>query len=193
MNTDQIDVICTKLDYAIKPYYRGTFALNNLIEHGIDYCDFATTNILIFNTVPSWKTYGHWLLLIRKPEVTIYFDSFNKPPEFYSEQLAKFIGKIIDDNTQPLRSADFRLQGDSKLCGVYCIFIAHKVAAGERLDNVLVNNFSKFEFAENDKTVLNWFIDQLYGDILKQACKGDQFMCLTYEELLNEHGKGGRN
>jgi len=187
MNTEQISLICEDLDSRIKVYYRGTFALDNLLSEAETYLDISKDNIFIFNSQPSKYPGLHWLLLYisKHGETLTFFDSFAKPPEFYSQQLAYLINGLSANVKGPLRLAQFRIQSDSRLCGVYCIFVAHQLAIGERLE-VALERFSPVNLRENDQRVLHWFTQQPYGFLLSPDCKGSNNTCLSYSELLND-------
>ena len=194
MNASEIELICGDLDSKIKLYYRGTYSLDIYLYSAQNILDFTSTNIVIFNNQKSGSPGAHWLLLYITPraERVVFFDSFSKPPEWYSAQLADFIHGISSNAKAGLETSSYRLQGDTKICGLYCIFIARHLTFGERLQSIIDSYFTPIYFSENDSKVLSWFSHQPYGYMLKERCKGEKNPFLSYTELMN-HGKSGTN
>jgi len=183
MNTTQLEIICGELDRKIKPFFRGCFALNNFLSLSDDYLNPNALNLCIVNSQPSSMPGKHWLLVANeRGRPTYFFDSFAKTPEFYSPRLAEFLGP---NTIRP----PFRVQGDSRSCGIYCVFAGRVLAEGRNLSMVLSNQFSAIQLNENDSSVLQWFSEQKpYGKLLKSTCPSDVENCLSYEELLGKDG-----
>ncbi len=182
MNTSQLDFVCYNLDRAIKPYFCGTYSLDGLLTQLKYSLKSSQQNLAIFNIEPSSKKGLHWLLLSLKNKELIVFDSFGKHPSFYSQNLANFLATL--SGGEPPKLAPFRLQSDfSRLCGVYCIYVAHHLGAGAKFES-LFSKFSQINLSENDLRVLRWFSEQPYGNILKEDCNCGEY-CITYSDLLN--------
>ncbi len=180
MNTDQIDFICSNLDTVIRPYFRGVFSLDNLLYFGDEYLDLETVNVIIFNSQMSDREGMHWLLLVIGPgrQKVVLFDSFANTPEYYSLSLAEFLGKDLE-------LSPFCVQGNSKICSLYCIVVAHCLSKGADLETLIPQKFSPYKLDENDDMVIDWVKQQEYGELLKETCRSELEPCLSYEELKN--------
>lgn len=189
MNAELINKICFEFDDTIAEYYRGTFNFANFLENGINFCDFQTLNIFIVNTQtgPPGK---HWILFLFNPKFNqlCYFDSFAKPLEFYGKNLQSLLDSISIDFELPIRTSSYRIQGNSAICGLYCIYVAHFLASGNRLDHIIAK-FSSTKLDENDENLIEWFENQPYSEIIQANC-ADKTDCITYDQL---NGITGRN
>jgi len=182
MDTHQLSLVCERLDPAIKHFFRGVFSLDNFILDGSNYVDSSSNNILIFNNrIAASRLKGHWLLMCLNSKTLSLFDSFNKEISFYGNKLDEYILGLSSGVT--LETTPFRVQGNSKLCGVYCIFVAHHLAKGSRLPQLIQEHFSSSNLAENDNKVLTWFVQQPYGYLVSERCKEKDSDCVTFEEL----------
>lgn len=168
MNTEQIDLICGQLDSEIRPYYQGCYSLDNYISYNDVYYNPETVNIYIVNNQnSSSKKDGHWLLISKNPNV--FFCSFGKGPLFYGLE-----NKFDEVNT-------IRVQGKSRICGLYCIYFASQIAKGAKMSALVKSHFSPVALNSNDSLILNWTLQQPFGYLL--GCKGSQ--CLSFEELMD--------
>ena len=178
MNTEQLYRICGHYDKSIMPYFRGVFAYDTYLQYKDEYCvPNQKMNIFIVNTEPSFSRGKHWLLIIldKFGQPYLYFDSFGKNPLFYG----------IEERFE--EKNEFRVQGVSKLCGLYCVLIANVVANNKSMTSFVNSYFSRHELRNNDSLLIDWFRKQPYGSILKEDCvKSD---CISYAELMSTHLK----
>lgn len=202
MNSKDIDLLCRR-DRIINPYFRGVFALNILLEDIYKYIDFKSVNIFIFNSQPSYSSKGgHWLLLVVDVDplnngiASIqYFDSFAKSPRTYDEKLASLLFNLSTYLTDGgFQSAPFRVQSaDSRLCGLYCIFVAHCLMIKKffgRLPTLIREKFSPISLLNNDHYLLNWFRRTIAPDpLMLQKCfsvNNEGECVLSYSELFEK-------
>ncbi len=177
MNAGQIEFIASDLDTVIKPYFKGVFALDNFIAYAQEFMNLENKNVFIFNSQPVDEAGDHWLLATFGPGQgnVVFFDSFANPPDFYSSALGKFLG---DDIT----TSPFRIQGDSRICGLYCILIARVLCSGGNAPAFIEQKFSSYNLTDNDESVIAWISTTEYGDILRETCRSDLQPCLNYQE-----------
>ncbi len=187
MNSSQIDFICSKLDPVIRPYFRGVFSLDNLILYGDEYLNLEEINVIIFNSQPSDSEGAHWLLLVISSgwQNVVFFNSFANPPEFYSIALAKFMGEGVV-------VSPYRVQGDSIICALYCILVAHFLSKGKDLDPFIRRSFSPYNLSDNDNSVIEWASEREYGGLLKETCLSELEPCLNYEQVKNGASRDDR-
>lgn len=73
----------------------------------------------IVNTGHSSTAGNHWIVTLRIKDSMEYFDSLAHSPIFYSEKIEEYLFRNSITNTYKMNS--MKLQGDSNLCGNYCI------------------------------------------------------------------------
>ena len=131
--------------------FRGCWTMNSWskIEDIIDY---NGNNIIIVNTASFGSEGHHWLLLF-VGENSVFFDSLGHEPAYYSLEMAKFVDYIMPSRNELL----FRLQGNSDLCGEYCVFYAINLSKGFLLDDITKKYFKKGDCDINDKNLLKLF------------------------------------
>ena len=166
MNSDQLEKICTAYDTVIRPYFRGVFSHDAYLLYHEESLQPNQLNIYIVN---SSSTKGEHWLMICKGNKSIFFDSFGKSPSFYN------LGSFEQVNKT-------RLQGKSRVCGLYCILFAHQIALGKNMHSFIGENFSQLMLDENDVQVIEWFKKQPYGYMLRQDCYSNQ--CISYSQLM---------
>ena len=194
MNTFQINTICENLLNKIKPYYRGTFSLENLLYESAEYMVANEKNIFIFNSNTHWqKRDGHWLVLFVNRNSIVYFDSFGFAAEKYSEKLSDFIFALTSNIGAQLESTPFPVQHtESRICGLYCIFVSSFLAENWKLTDIIQTHFAAHSSKENDAKVIQWFLNQSFGYLLTDFCKENK-LCLNKSELLQQNGKSRIN
>lgn len=122
MNTSQLHLALSHWDTDTRKYFVGVFAEDQLPRLKISKPKFC----LVFNTQPSVLPGMHWISIyvcrdIHGSYIIEYFDSLGGPPR--TANVINFLKKysstwIYNPN---------RFQGDSKVCGQYCImFLALK-------------------------------------------------------------------
>lgn len=99
-----------------------------------------------FYVVNSDKVSGkglHWLVIYKQSEDKIeFFDSLGRPPEFYSPKIKMFLEHSANNYVY----SNVRLQGESELCGDYCIVFVYLSACGYSLldfINMFTNNITE--------------------------------------------------
>ena len=98
------------------------------------------------------------------------FDSFGKSAEHYGLESIDFT--LV---------SNIRYQGNSKICGLYCLFGAQTVCKGRDLGLILKEQFSTSDRRINDYSILDWFKKQNYSGFSKEFCMRKNNSCLTYE------------
>lgn len=108
MNSVQLNKIM-KTQQNTKPYYLGTFSVNNLPRPEYPSC-------FIFNNQKSIQPGQHWIAIyFSKNKIAEFFDSFGNSPKFYG--IEKYLlknSKSYKWNTKILQSKF------SPYCGLYC-------------------------------------------------------------------------
>ena len=139
MDEDDInDLIqgCKTLKYK----FNGVFAANNFPEK-------MNRNIFLIVKAATAENIGtHWLLLCRKKQSILFADPLGQPLSSYKHlyQRILFVGsnhhiyQLLEN--QPIQIAN------SKLCGFFCIYIAHFVFNAQKLVNINVNELIRFAF-----------------------------------------------
>lgn len=173
MNSRQLDLICGSYDQVIKPYFRGVFSSDAYELYHSEILIPNKLNIYIVNSAPSSTRGEHWLLIC-KGNKSLFFDSFGKPPSFYN------LGNFEHVNT-------VRLQGKSKICGLYCILLAKQIAQGKHMTSFIHEKFSPTLLEVNDTQVIDWFQRQPYGYLLRKDCYTNN--CLSYDQLIQSYKK----
>lgn len=204
MNNQMIADILTDYIPQTKMYFRGVFTLDNFVDRYEEFLDFSSDNLFIINTATKEElnevvTGYHWLLVClegRRGRV-IFFDSFGKNPSDYDDVLNETLDNLSDYTDSALVKSPYRIQNNnSKLCGIYCIFIAEQLFRGlnndrrrrrlpNQLNDIIIKYFSANNFDKNDRFVYNWFKKQNYAeDYLKKSCSSKSIDCLSYNKLF---------
>ena len=169
MNSSDLQKICGEYDSKIKPYFCGVFAIDVFESYYSRYCKEDSMNIFVVNTQPSDLPGEHWVLISLNKK-NLFFDSFHKSPRFYG---------LLSPKMQECTS--YRLQGDSRICGVYCIWAARLLSQNKDIHSIIDNYFSKTDLKANDCSVIQWLKSQPYGKVVSFDCKND---CLAYKDFL---------
>ena len=169
MNSTQLELICGSLDPILKAYFRGVYSLDAYKLYADELLQMNKINIYIVNTQPAVSQGQHWLLICRGCR-SIFFDSFGKSPAFYG----------INDTFDYVNEQ--RVQGDSRICGLYCIYIARKIVQSVHLKTHLQSAFSFYNLNNNDLQVIDWFRSLPYGYLLREDCYSNK--CISYNQLF---------
>jgi hypothetical protein len=99
----------------------------------------------IINTDNQYGKGYHWVLLYNcDGKQIIYFDPFGVPPLEEIENLMQKSGKTGIYNT-------YRIQHlNSKLCGVFCIYVADELLKRNRKFYEILADFSNSDFLSNE-------------------------------------------
>jgi len=98
-------------DPITKDIFKGVYARDELPNPIKSY-----PNCFIFNNKPRSNAGEHWLAVFFNSDKTCYFfDSYGMNPSFYG------LTNYLKSNCKKINYNQKRLQGDSDLCGFYCI------------------------------------------------------------------------
>ena len=112
---------------------------------------------IIFNASDSNEMGTHWLCLYQNNEETLeMFDSFGNPPEAYNLK-----GKLPHSNKFIYN--DRQLQGNSDVCGVYCMYYLFYKSRGHPTTKI-VNNLFSMDHNQNDRYLID-YIKSIYANI----------------------------
>ena len=116
----------------------------------------------IINTEKSNKSGEHWVAVIfNNNGKVLYFDSYGLPP------LHTEIINFLNNHSLSWRYNQQRLQSlQSKVCGLYCIFILDAAARGHNIQKYLQQTFLSTDHHRNDRNVSLWF-NQQYGTLFQ--------------------------
>ena len=150
MNSLEIDEILRGA-HSTRRWYRGCYSSDQLSESIVQRG--AKLNIVIANTVPaSSMVMGHWIAIIVKPELLIFFDSFGRSPFQFSQNITNFVNCYAP----PLLWNKLAIQAsNSCICGLYVIFMSVQVASGRHLSDIM-SLFSRTNYHLNDRLVYAW-------------------------------------
>lgn len=186
MNSEQLNYLCTK-DPEISEYFQGVYSLDEFMSIAVSNFDFYSSNICIHNVQKSNQPGSHWILYFFDVENKniCWFDSFAKSPEFYSFELKEFLFTLSSNQDTPTSTAPFQIQNSkSKLCGLYCVFLAKQLIKAPKSDlkTLISKNFDPSDTVSNDRKILSWFKGKFGLNILKNCSKED---CFGFEKLYN--------
>ena len=111
---------------------------------------------LLFNSSDSNEIGTHWMCLYQEANTLELFDSFGNPPNFYN-----LMGKLPHSNI--FTYTDRRLQGDSAVCGVYCMYYLFYKSRGFPTSKIVDDLFS-IDYDQNDRYLID-YIKTLYNYI----------------------------
>jgi len=179
-----------------RPYVRGVYMIDTV--HDFEkYIDLnAKTNLCLINTgnlfLPSGVTdkqftaasseSHHWLLLcISDTAKAVFFDSFDKSPDYYSKQLKPFIDRF----STSCQFAPYRIQADhSQLCGLFVLQVCELLCTDfhtfkERFEKTYTREHNS---GRNEHIAQSWFY-QRYSIRFSEFLKGKQLTTVTYARL----------
>ena len=129
MDEDDInDLIqgCKTLEYK----FLGVFAANNFPEI------MNINSFLIVNAAFAENIGTHWLLLCRKNNQLLYSDPLGQPISSYKHLYQRIISFGSNHNLHQLLENQSIQSANSKLCGLFCIYIAQFVFNAQKLVNI---------------------------------------------------------
>ena len=139
MDEDDInDLIqgCKTLKYK----FHGVFAANNFPEK------MNRNSFLIVNAATAENFGTHWLLLCRKNNQLLFADPLGRPISSYKHLYQKIISVGNNHNIYQLLENQPIQNANSKLCGLFCIYIAHFVFNAQKIVNISDNELIRFAF-----------------------------------------------
>ena len=127
MNTKQIWQALT-CNTKTEPYFDGVFSIDML--HKIK----NKPKLIICNTDPSTKPGKHWVLFFFHNDTVDFFDSLGNDMNYYGNEFINFAKRFSSKyqisliQTQPKNTS---------ICGQYCLYFAHKICNGEKMENII--------------------------------------------------------
>ena len=88
--------------------------------------------LIICNTDPSTKPGKHWVLFFFHNDTVDFFDSLGNDMNYYGDEFIDFAKRFSSKyqisliQTQPQNTS---------ICGQYCLYFAHKICNGEKMEN----------------------------------------------------------
>ena len=139
MDEDDINGLiqgCKTLKYK----FHGVFAANNFLEK-------MNRNIfLIVNAATAENIGSHWLLLCRENNQLLFADPLGQPISSYKHLYQRIISVGSNHNIYQLLENQPIQRANSKLCGLFCIYIAHFVFNVQKLVKISDNELIRFAF-----------------------------------------------
>ena len=139
MDEDDINGLiqgCKTLKYK----FHGVFAANNFPEK-------MNRNIfLIVNAATAENIGSHWLLLCRENNQLLFADPLGQPISSYKHLYQRIISVGSNHNIYQLLENQPIQRANSKLCGLFCIYIAHFVFNAQKLVKISDNELIRFAF-----------------------------------------------
>lgn len=161
MNTQQL-LNVLKHDPYTSEFNCKVLPLNHFLEYSA-----TTSSLMIINYDTCDEPGSHWVaVFINKNKKIEYFDSYGMLPIYSS-----VTEKLSDlSHNKGLAFNKIRFQGNSTVCGQYCLVYLLLKARGYSLKQVQ-NIFHKTEtFVERD-LVANYFINEKFGQLFSSPLK----------------------
>ena len=139
MDEDDInDLIqgCKTLKYK----FHGVFAASNFPEK------MNRNSFLIVNAATAEKIGTHWLVLRRKNNQLLFANPLGRPISSYKHLYQRIISVGNNHNIYQLLENQPIQNANSKLCGLFCIYIAHFVFSAQKLVKISDNELIRFAF-----------------------------------------------
>jgi len=141
---DQMFDKCSKLE----PFYEGIRTVDKLSNFAIE-----TDAIYIIFTGNSNTQYAHFVLVVKRGDEVVFFDSFGKMPAEIDKRIAKFINRL---NPTTLKVNRRQVQAsDTCTCGIWVFFVACYLMDGFSLERI-IDRFSVVNLICNDQFVFKW-------------------------------------
>lgn len=188
MNAAQITKLLSGYDKGVRDAFRCVCPMDEFLETAIDTIDWSSENIFVVNNQGSREKGEHWVLIKIYPHAIeknvmniVFFDSFAFDVSYYSLKLPELL-QIISDGM--IQSVPYKIQDvNSKLCGLYCVFIAYRLSAYDNdLLMLIKNDFSEINLHENDLKLIRWARRQPFHTYLHENCVQNE--CMSFSDLL---------
>lgn len=139
MDTEEI-FHCLQKHPKTKKMFLGVFSSNNI---PVKFFKMQKPVALVYNFDPVGQPGSHWVALYSNGKRSLeYFDSYGLPP-IHSFMFPSY--KVIKYNKK-------RLQGQSQVCGLYCIYYILEKARNKSIKQI-VKSFDPRNFCINDSYV----------------------------------------
>ena len=120
--------------------FHGVFTANNFPEK------MNRNSFLIVNAATAENIGTHWLPLCRKNNQLLFADPLGRPISSYKHLYQRIISVGNNHNIYQLLENQPFQNANSKLCGLFCIYIAHFVFNAQKLVNISDNELIRFAF-----------------------------------------------
>lgn len=115
----------------------------------------------IINVAPAHHPGLHWVLLFKPPNKRkmVFFDSFALSPAQYNSNVVRAVEHFSSFTHFPGKFYSLKraIQADdSTLCGLYCIFFAYYLNAGESINTLSKLFTTSKNKKKNDQLILKW-------------------------------------
>lgn len=148
LTSNEIRLMCISHTHT-RPYFGGVFAVDNLPE-----MPSRTPIFYIVNTDLSTGVGKHWVLItvINMHSCIEWFDSLNNKPQFYHENLLRFVTR---NYRYSYIANSIQIQSNqSNKCGEFCMFVADMRCMGCKYVEIM-QTFNADVLSENDVIVMN--------------------------------------
>ena len=124
----------------LKYKFYSVFVANNFPEK------MNRNSFLIVNAATAENIGSHWLLLCRKKNQLLFADHFGQPISSYKHLYQRIVSVGSNHNIYQLLENQPIQRANSKLCLLFCIYIAHFVFNAQKLVNISDNELIRFAF-----------------------------------------------
>ena len=184
MNNAQIsNILLNHSPSEVSLAYRGTMHMDTFLRECKERIQAWEPNLFIINTEMSTsKQLGHWLLVQIELKRVLFFDSYGKNPHYYSEEFNTLLHQV---GTGVLEVAPFKIQSSSsKLCGMFCLFIAFNCIDERNVEELIKRYFSPEDFIRNEHFLMDWARSSSFSHLLRSACPISDSECIEYGRLM---------
>lgn len=132
-----------------RAYFGGVFAVDNLPD-----VNCRNPTFYIVNTDLSSGVGKHWVLImiINSYSCIEWFDSLNNKPQFYHNNLLKFVTRNF---RRSYVSNSIQIQSNqSNKCGEFCMYVSDMRCMGCKYTEIM-QTFNETVLSENDVFVMN--------------------------------------
>jgi len=175
MYGNQIDRVLRK-NIKTSHFFKGVYAADKF-RYKLNEKNYFT----IVNTAPSNSRGQHWILLYKKGNQKIVFDSLAQNIDSYCKCFKETAVCFVGDSEYyacPRRAIQ---DTASTLCGAYCIYVAIKLSEAADINTALKRFTSNT--LENDAKICSWFRKYINKNPIEEAKKYSQTCerCLAWK------------
>ena len=185
MNQSQLELLLSEYDSSVSSKFRGVYTVEDFVENYGLLIELEDENVFIINIESSEKDVSHWIYLnvILKENncKVVYFDSFAMDSAFYSLSFSQLLLSLGEGRVD---SSPYKVQGDdSKLCGLYCYYVAVSLNLFVNdLDMLIKSSFDEINLEKNDILLMRWVKSQPIYHLLGKLC--EQNNCIKFSDLM---------
>ena len=131
----------------IEIFIIGEKASKNVSVHFFNFPEKMNRNSFLNVNAATAENFGtHWLLLCRKNNQLLFADPLGRPISSYKHLYQRIISVGNNHNIYQLLENQPIQNANSKLCGLFCIYIAHFVFNAQKIVNISDNELIRFAF-----------------------------------------------